>query len=436
MPIVVGVTFRRAGRVYYFDPGGFPLREGDAVITDTSRGHEFGVVVVGRTEVSGKEIGGPLKPVVRLATREDGESDASNREREREALGQCYQAILRHELPMKLVTAEYTFDRSRLTFHFSAEGRVDFRELVRELAGIFRTRIEMHQIGVRDEAKLLGGFGCCGRELCCATFLRGFDPVAIRMAKDQGLSLNPAKISGACGRLMCCLRYEHETYGDALRSFPKDGSWVRTPRGCGQVCACNIIADRLTVRYSDDRVEECPRAEAEVLAGAPSPAEMAATGEPQPAAAPAPRPARPPRRQRAPVPGATPEPEAKPEPTEPPGEMPQPQMRRPRRRRASRRREPTDAAASQPQRPPEQAAPADKSFRRADGPARRKRARQETSGRSEGPTQPAEAAKKADQAGAEPGESVQRRKRRRRHRSSRSKRPNADGKPGERPQAG
>jgi cell fate regulator YaaT (PSP1 superfamily) len=323
----------RSGRVYYFDPKGFPIRCGDAVIAQTSRGQEFGRVVAGRQEVSHEAIGGPLKPIVRLATRDDLDRDESNRQREREAVGYCYQAILRHELPMKLVAAEYTFDRSRLTFHFSAEGRVDFRELVRELASVFRTRIEMHQIGVRDEAKLLGGYGTCGRELCCARFLRAFDPVAIRMAKDQGLSLNPTKISGACGRLMCCLRYEHETYVESLRRFPKEGSWVKTPRGCGQVCGCNVLSGCLTVRLPGDRTEDLSRDEVEVLPGRPPEADLAAGPETAaPAESPPARSGRP-RRQIVSVARALEEAAVVEEPTLPTEELPQPEMRRPRRRR-------------------------------------------------------------------------------------------------------
>lgn len=211
---VVGVRFRRAGKIYYFDPDGFNLAVGDKVLVETVRGIEYGEVVVAPKEVPEEQVVNPLKPVIRRATAEDAEVVKANAAREKEAFSICQQKIREHGLPMKLVGAEYTFDRSKLIFYFTSEGRVDFRQLVRDLAAVFRTRIELRQIGVRDEAKLLGGLGCCGRELCCASFLGEFDPVSIRMAKEQNLSLNPGKISGICGRLMCCLRFENDLYGD------------------------------------------------------------------------------------------------------------------------------------------------------------------------------------------------------------------------------
>ncbi|MBC7334807.1 MAG: stage 0 sporulation family protein [Clostridia bacterium] len=220
MVTVVGVRFRRAGKIYYFDPGQLPLAVGDKVIVETVRGVEYGEVVVGPREVPAEQVVNPLRQVIRRATPEDAETAKANAAREKEAFAICQRKIEEHGLPMKLVGAEYTFDRNKLLFYFTAEGRVDFRQLVRDLAAIFRTRIELRQIGVRDEAKLLGGLGCCGRELCCASFLGEFDPVSIRMAKDQNLSLNPGKISGICGRLMCCLRFENDSYEEGREETP------------------------------------------------------------------------------------------------------------------------------------------------------------------------------------------------------------------------
>lgn len=212
MPIVIGVQFQKAGKVYYFDPQEIDVDVGDRVIVETARGIEYARVVAGPCEVAEKDIVSPLKPVIRKATAADAEQVVYNQVQEKEACCIGHQKIMEHGLPMKLVDVQYTFDRNKLIFYFTAEGRVDFRQLVRDLAAIFHTRIEMRQIGVRDEAKLLGDIGYCGRELCCATFLGDFDPVSIRMAKDQHLSLNPSKISGICGRLMCCLRFENDGY--------------------------------------------------------------------------------------------------------------------------------------------------------------------------------------------------------------------------------
>lgn len=212
MPEVVGVRFKKAGKVYYFDPDGIKLLQDDFAIVETARGIEFGQVVVGPKDVPDGELVLPLKKVLRKATNEDIKQVEENRKKESKALEICQQKVLAHNLPMKLVGVEYTFDAGKIIFYFTAEGRVDFRELVKDLAAVFRTRIELRQIGVRDEAKMLGGLGPCGRGLCCATFLGDFEPVSIRMAKDQNLSLNPTKISGICGRLMCCLKYETDTY--------------------------------------------------------------------------------------------------------------------------------------------------------------------------------------------------------------------------------
>jgi cell fate regulator YaaT (PSP1 superfamily) len=219
MQTIVGVRFKKAGKIYYFEPGDISLSTGSFVIVETSRGQEFGEVVVGPKEVSDNEVVHPLKKVLRRADEEDCQKILENRQKEEEAFDAGLQKIGEHNLDMKLVDVEYTFDRSKIIFYFTADGRVDFRELVKDLASVFRTRIELRQIGVRDEAKMIGGLGPCGRILCCHTFLGEFEPVSIRMAKDQNLSLNPTKISGVCGRLMCCLRYESDSYEQARSEF-------------------------------------------------------------------------------------------------------------------------------------------------------------------------------------------------------------------------
>ncbi|MEW5761812.1 MAG: stage 0 sporulation family protein [Bacillota bacterium] len=249
----VGVKFRKAGRIYYFDPGNLELMVGDGVIVETARGVEYGTVVTEPREwpAEGEE---PLKPVVRKADAADLELVLANEAREKEAFAICQDKIAAHGLPMKLVDVDYTFDGSKIIFYFTAEGRIDFRELVRDLAAVFRTRIELRQIGVRDEAKMLGGLGCCGRELCCATWLREFSPVSIRMAKDQNLSLNPAKISGICGRLMCCLKFENEVYEDAREGLPEVGSRVTTPDGEGKVVGVNIFRHTVNVELKETKV--------------------------------------------------------------------------------------------------------------------------------------------------------------------------------------
>lgn len=211
---IVGVRFKPAGKIYYFEPGNFELLKGSHVIVETARGLEYGQVVVERREVSEAEVVLPLKPVLRQAREMDAETVANNELKAREAMAIFREKVLQHELDMKLVDAEFTFDRNKLIFYFTAEGRVDFRQLVKDLASVFRVRIELRQIGVRDEAKILGGIGPCGRLLCCSTWMGEFDPVSIRMAKDQSLSLNPSKISGLCGRLMCCLKFENDSYQD------------------------------------------------------------------------------------------------------------------------------------------------------------------------------------------------------------------------------
>jgi len=256
MPTVVGVTFRSAGQIHQFDPGGLELREGDAVIAPTQRGMELGEVTVEARELPEEDIEQPLRRIKRKATAEDLRREDENRERERSALDTCAEKIQKHGLLMKLIEARYTFDRSRIVFYFSADGRVDFRGLVRDLASGLKTRVELHQVGVRDEAKLFGGFGSCGRPLCCATFLSTLHPVAIKMAKEQNLALNPLKISGVCGRLMCCLNFEYECYRQAKAELPRVGAEINLPQGRGKVAEVNILKRSLTVALEDGtRVE-------------------------------------------------------------------------------------------------------------------------------------------------------------------------------------
>ena len=244
MQTVVGVRFKRAGKIYYFSPGNLGIEQNDGVIVETARGLEYGVAVVGPRDVPDSDVVLPLKVVQRKATEEDKEKLADNSRREKEAFDICEKKIAAHGLQMKLVDVEYTFDVNKIIFYFTADGRIDFRELVKDLASVFRTRIELRQIGVRDEAKRMGGIGCCGRPLCCATFLGEFEPVSIRMAKEQNLSLNPTKISGICGRLMCCLKYENHCYsGNKQKRVkilpPTQGSKVITAEGEGKVINLN-----------------------------------------------------------------------------------------------------------------------------------------------------------------------------------------------------
>ncbi len=244
---VAGIRFKRVGKVYYFDPDKLKLKAGDHVIVETARGIEYGTVVIPLKEVTDDEIVSPLKKILRLATEEDDRQIAENKEKEKEAMALCREKIQKHNLDMKLIDVEYTFDHNKILFYFSADGRVDFRELVRDLASVFKTRIELRQIGVRDEAKMMGGLGICGRQLCCSLFLSDFEPVSIKMAKEQNLSLNPTKISGTCGRLMCCLKNEQEAYEAIIRSTPGVGSLVKTPDGKGQITAVSALKGMLTV---------------------------------------------------------------------------------------------------------------------------------------------------------------------------------------------
>ncbi len=254
---VVGVRFRTAGKIYYFDPQKLPINKGDHVIVETARGVEYGTVVGGIKEVTDDEVMQPLKPVLRIATPKDDKQEESNREKEKEALRVCLEKIQKHNLEMKLIDAEYTFDNNKVLFYFTADGRVDFRELVKDLASVFKTRIELRQIGVRDETKIVGGIGICGRPLCCHTFLDEFAPVSIKMAKEQNLSLNPTKISGVCGRLMCCLKNEQETYEYLNRKLPNVGDHVTTEDGLkGEVHSVNVLRQQVKVLVEEGDEKE------------------------------------------------------------------------------------------------------------------------------------------------------------------------------------
>jgi cell fate regulator YaaT (PSP1 superfamily) len=264
---VVGVRFKQAGKVYYFDPAGFTIKSGQNVIVETVRGIEFGQIIVENKLVPAEKVTSPLKKVIRIATGEDEVQLRENQEKEKKAFDICLQKIEQHQLEMKLVDVEYTFDRSKIIFYFTADGRVDFRELVKDLAAVFRTRIELRQIGVRDEAKMLGGLGPCGRPLCCATFLGEFDPVSIKMAKEQNLSLNPVKISGICSRLMCCLKYESNCYRDkdTKSDLPLVGSRVRVDGQEGKILETNTLKESLIVQFPGGAKREILLADVEEL---------------------------------------------------------------------------------------------------------------------------------------------------------------------------
>jgi len=253
MAEIIGVRFKPVGKTYYFDPLDFDIKKGDNVIVETSRGIEYGNVVSGRRELLPGEYSKPVKGVLRLANDEDNARFKRNKEKEKEAYSICLEKIRDHGLDMKLVEVEYTFDGSKILFYFTADGRVDFRELVKDLATVFRTRIELRQIGVRDESKTIGSIGICGRSLCCSNFLGEFMPVSIKMAKEQGLSLNPAKISGACGRLMCCLKYEQDVYEELIKTTPKQGAVVNTPDGRGVVTNVSLIKGVCKVTLDSDK---------------------------------------------------------------------------------------------------------------------------------------------------------------------------------------
>lgn len=262
MTKVIGVRFRQAGKIYFFSPGKLEIKPQDRVIVETARGVEFGKVVTGPKEVEDDKITQPLKSVIRIANEEDYKKEEKNREKEKEAFNICLEKIRKHGLEMKLIDAEYTFDNNKVLFYFTADGRIDFRELVKDLASVFRTRIELRQIGVRDETKILGGIGICGRTLCCHTYLSEFAPVSIKMAKEQNLSLNQTKISGVCGRLMCCLKNEQETYEELNRNLPGIGDIVTTPQGVsGTVQSVNVLRQmvKIVVEVNDEKeIQEFP----------------------------------------------------------------------------------------------------------------------------------------------------------------------------------
>ncbi|MTK14203.1 MAG: stage 0 sporulation family protein [Clostridiaceae bacterium] len=271
MVTVVGVRFKKAGKIYYFSPGELDVKKNEHVIVETARGVEFGECVIAPKQIEEDEIVSPLKSVIRIATQEDIDRHSENKQKEEEAFNVCLEKIQQHDLKMKLIDVEYTFDNNKVIFYFTADGRVDFRELVKDLAAIFRTRIELRQIGVRDEAKMIGGLGPCGRTMCCSTFLGDFAPVSIKMAKEQNLSLNPTKISGICGRLMCCLNYEQETYEHIRIKLPKVDSVVDTPYGKGTVVSNSVVKESVKVKIKpqdgDETIKEIPIDEIELISG-------------------------------------------------------------------------------------------------------------------------------------------------------------------------
>lgn len=257
MITVIGVRFRTAGKIYYFDPAGLTIKTGDHVIVETARGIEYGYVVLGNREVDESKVVPPLKPVIRMATAEDEAVETRNKGKEKEAFRICQEKIKKHNLEMKLIDAEYTFDNNKVLFYFTADGRIDFRELVKDLASVFKTRIELRQVGVRDETKIMGGIGICGRALCCHSYLSEFIPVSIKMAKEQNLSLNPTKISGVCGRLMCCLKNEEETYEVLNSKLPNTGDYVTTNDGLkGEVQSVNVLRQQVKVIVTVDKDEK------------------------------------------------------------------------------------------------------------------------------------------------------------------------------------
>ena len=257
MVTIIGVRFRKAGKIYYFSPAKYHIKKGDHVIVETARGVEFGSVVLGPKKIPDDEIVQPLKPVIRVATKADFATEEKNREKEKEAFRICQEKIAKHKLAMKLVDTEYTFDNNKILFYFTADGRIDFRELVKDLAAVFKTRIELRQIGVRDETKILGGIGICGRPLCCHTYLTEFAPVSIKMAKEQNLSLNPTKISGVCGRLMCCLKNEEEAYEELNSKLPNIGDKVDTADGFrGEVQSISVLKQMVRVKITLENDEK------------------------------------------------------------------------------------------------------------------------------------------------------------------------------------
>ncbi len=284
---VIGVRFQNAGKLYFFDPGQLWPTPGDFVIVETSRGVEFGEVVTAIHEINDEQLESPLKRVLRIASAQDVQHNRDNKRAEKDAYAICQKKIVEHKLDMKLVSVEYTFDNSKILFYFTANGRVDFRSLVKDLASVFKTRIELRQIGVRDEAKMLGGLGPCGRPICCGAFLGDFQPVSIKMAKEQNLSLNPIKISGVCGRLMCCLKYEQDTYEQTRKRMPRVGREIQTPDGMGTVTELNVIKETVRVRImkgDSSELKDYPLEELQKLAPEPAASKPAAQVEPTEAA--------------------------------------------------------------------------------------------------------------------------------------------------------
>ena len=262
---IVGVRFKNAGKIYYFDPVDFEIEEDMDVVVETARGLEYGTIVVGKKEIDEESLVSPLKPIIRIATEEDTKIYKENKEKAKETFELCLEKIKENNLTMYLIDCEYTFDRNKLIFYFTAEGRIDFRELVKDLAAIFKTRIELRQIGVRDEAKSIGGLGPCGRSLCCSSWLGDFQPVSIKMAKDQSLSLNPTKISGICGRLFCCLKYEHDVYVEAIEKVPPVGAIVKVDSNKGKVIETNPLLEQVKVEFNDKTIRICMKDEIKVL---------------------------------------------------------------------------------------------------------------------------------------------------------------------------
>ena len=262
---IVGVRFKNAGKIYYFDPVELELEKNMDVVVETARGLEYGTIVVCPKEIDESELVSPLKPIIRVATDEDRQVYIENKEKAKETFELCQQKIKEHDLNMFLIDCEYTFDRNKLIFYFTAEGRIDFRELVKDLASIFKTRIELRQIGVRDEAKSIGGLGPCGRKLCCSTWLGDFQPVSIKMAKDQSLSLNPTKISGICGRLFCCLKYEHDVYAEAIDAIQVVGSLVKEDKSKGKIIEVNPLLEQVRIEFNDKTIKVCHKDEVKVL---------------------------------------------------------------------------------------------------------------------------------------------------------------------------
>ena len=262
---IVGVRFKNAGKIYYFDPVDFEIEENMDGGVETARGLEYGTIVVGKKEIDEESLVSPLKPIIRIATEEDTKIYKENKEKAKETFDLCLEKIKEHNLTMYLIDCEYTFDRNKLIFYFTAEGRIDFRELVKDLAAIFKTRIELRQIGVRDEAKSIGGLGPCGRSLCCSSWLGDFQPVSIKMAKDQSLSLNPTKISGICGRLFCCLKYEHDVYVEAIEKVPPVGAIVKVDGNKGKVIETNPLLEQAKIEFNDKTIKICMKDEIKVL---------------------------------------------------------------------------------------------------------------------------------------------------------------------------